>query len=415
MFHRYPLSLCLGVLAFALAGQGQAAPLSFQAALDLAVKQAPSLAARQARVEAARAQQVGADALPDPKLFVGVDNLPVTGADRWHLDRDFMTMRKVGLMQEVPNGAKRQARADAAAAEVDLSEAERRVERTKVRAAVAQAWLTRYYLEQRRTLFTELEQENHLLADAVRAQLAGGRGQAADIVGPKQEATQLADREDELQRDLAKAHGELRRWIGDDADEPLSGAPAALVVDPAAYHAHLHEHPELAAYASASQKAEADVREAVAAKRPDWGVELSYAQRAPQFGDMVSVQFTFDLPLFGKTHQNPQIAARRQQVAQLDAERDAMLREHGAELESDLADYASLGRQLDRAHKESLALAEQKVALTLADYRAGKVDLSNVLAARRERVEQRLRLIDLEQQRQAVAAKLYFSYGEGAQ
>jgi len=411
MSHHFPLRL--GCLALALAGYAQAAPLSFKAALDLAEQQAPSLAAQQARVEAARAQQVGADALPDPKLFVGVDNLPVTGADRWHIDRDFMTMRKVGLMQDVPNAAKRQARADAAAAEVDLSEAQRRVERLKVRTATAQAWLARYYLEQRLALFCELDHENQLLADTVRAQLAGGRGQAADAVGPKQEATQLADREDDLQRDLTKARAELRRWVGE--DDILSGEPPMLAVDAASYRAHLHEHPELAIYASATQKAEADVREAKAARHPDWGVELSYAQRAPQFGDMVSVQFTFDLPIFGKTHQDPQIAARRQQVAQLDAERDAMEREHGAALEDDLADYANLGRQWERAKTTAIPLAQQKVELKLADYRAGRVDLGEVLVARREAIEQRLRLIDLAQQRQTIASKLYFSYGDGAQ
>jgi outer membrane protein TolC len=37
--------------------------------------------------------------------------------------------------------------------------------------------------------------------------------------------------------------------------------------------------------------------------------------------------------------------------------------------------------------------------------------LTTVLAARREVVDQRLKIIDLEAQRSAVAAQLYFAYG----
>jgi len=43
-------------------------------------------------------------------LTVGVDNLPVTGADAFDPTADFMTMKKIGLRQDVPARAKREAR-----------------------------------------------------------------------------------------------------------------------------------------------------------------------------------------------------------------------------------------------------------------------------------------------------------------
>jgi len=92
-----------------------------------------------------------------------------------------------------------------------------------------------------------------------------------------------------------------------------------------------------------------------------------------------------------------------------------MLRDHTNELENDLADYQTLTRQLERANQTALPLAQQKVDLQYAGYRSGKSDLTTVLTARREIVDQRLKIIDIEAQRTAMAAQLYFAYGEDLQ
>ena len=49
--------------------------------------------AQDAAATAARELAVAAGQLPDPTVTVGINNLPVTGADRFSLIDDFMTMR----------------------------------------------------------------------------------------------------------------------------------------------------------------------------------------------------------------------------------------------------------------------------------------------------------------------------------
>jgi outer membrane protein TolC len=389
-----------------------AAPLTFQAALDLAERQGPTLAARTARTESARSAAVSADALPDPKLIGGLENVPVQGPERWSLNSDPMTMGKVGLMQEVPNAAKREARRESAQAAVARAETEERAEALKLRREAAAAWIGRYYAEQRVALFDDLEKENRVLAEAVRAQIAGGRGQPADTVMPRQEEALLADRRDELARDVVKSVAELRRLIGPAADEPLAGSPPAFDFVPEATRAHLKRHPELAVFAPMLREAQAQVHEAEAMKKPDWGVQVAYQRRWNNFGDMVSVEFTMDLPIFGATRQDPQIAAKQREVVRVEAEREAMERDHLAALESDLGDYAALARQIDRAENVSLPLAREKADLQLASYRAGKSDVAALVTARKEWIEQRLRLLDLRNRRDALAAKLTYLYGE---
>ncbi len=401
-------------LLVGLAGFAQASPLSFMTALELAEHQSPNLIANSAQIDAARSSEIPAGALPDPKVIAGVDNFPVSGAEAGHLQRDFMTAEKIGLMQEVPNTDKRRAREAVAAANVEIANAQRLVARLTVRRNTALAWLDLYYLGKRNALFEELNRENSILADAVNAQLAGGRGQAADAVAPKQEALQIADRRDDLARDLAKAQASLRQLVGPNAQDGLLGDPPAFPVDPEHFHQHLHHHPEVLAFIAQTNKAEAEVREARSRKKSDWSVELAYQHRAPEFSDMVSVQFTLDLPISPATRQDPLIAAKQQELTRLDAERDGMLRDHTNELESTLADYTTLTRQLERARQTALPLIEQKVALQIASYQSGKGDLNAVLAARKERIDQRMRIIEVEAQRTRAAAQLYYAYGDNA-
>ncbi|MHC8299442.1 TolC family protein [Pseudomonas sp. ZS1P83] len=408
-------ALVAGLAASVLALPGFAAALTLDEALRLAENNAPSLTAQDAKIQAASNAAIPAGELPDPKLLLGVQNYPIGGPDRWSIDQDFMTMQMVGVRQEMPNSDKRKARIEVADAAVDRAAAERRVERLKVRQSTALAWINSYSVERKDALFQDFYKENRLLTDTVRAQIAGGRAQPADTVTPKQEAAQLAEQQDDLILKRAQARAALKRWIGPAAnDKPVGNLPE-WPVDTSGYSHKLQHHPELAAFAPMTREAQAKVREAVSEKQSDWSWELDYQHRGREFGDMVSVQFSWDLPLFPDSRQNPKIAAKQAELSQLEAEREALSREHTQQLESELADYERLNRAVRRNQENLLPLAKEKVELSMASYRAGKGDLNSVVAARRELIEARLKQIDVEEQRALTSARLYFAYGESSQ
>ena len=92
----------------ALPGFAQAQQtLSLNDALRIAVERSRQIAARDSSIVALKEMGAAAGQLPDPILKLGVDNLPVDGADRYSIGRDFMTMRRIGLMQEITRGDKR--------------------------------------------------------------------------------------------------------------------------------------------------------------------------------------------------------------------------------------------------------------------------------------------------------------------
>lgn len=406
----YWRSIGAPLLLLFLTGHAGAEGLSFEAALQAAETTAPQLQARRAAMTSAEEAAPAADALPDPKAFVGIDNLPVDGADRFSTNSDFMTMKKIGLMQEFPGAGKRQARAEGAQAQVGLAQAQLQLEVINVRIETATAWLNRYYLNRQLGLFAELDQENRLLGEVVKAQLASGRGMATDALLPRQEGIALNNRRDELQRDIAKADASLQRWLGDEAQEGLVGEPPQFSVDAPSLRQHVRHHPELLLFQPMAAQVAAELHEAEASRRPGWGVELAYQDRGSAYSNMMSVQVSMDLPLFAGTRQNPLIRSRQQALLSLEAEREAMLREHQAVLEADVADYTALTQRLDRLQKDALPLAQDKVDLQMAAYRNGRFDLTQVLQARRDLRELRLQILSVENQQQVLAARLHFLF-----
>ncbi len=391
------LLLCLPMAA--------GAALSYDESTLLAREQAPSLMAQRNALEGAQALQPAATTLPDPRLIVGVDNLPVTGAEKFSLTRDFMTMQRIGLMQEVPNRAKREARAAGADARVQRERALLVAMQLSVQRDAALAWLGVYFAERRIARLSELERENRVLIETLDARIASGQSMPAERSMARQEALALADRRDDAKRDIAKARAALRRWVGERADEALAGEPPALLVRPEQLRDDMHRHAEIAPYQAMQAAAQAEVGEADAERSGDWAWELVYSRR-PQYSDMMSIQLSFDLPWQAGQRQQPQVLARQKEVLRIEAERDEILRRHREELEAQLAELQALDAQRERLEGSGQALAAERVALALASYQAGRGNLGDVLMARREAVETQLRLIDLDAQRTALRVRL---------
>ncbi len=344
---------------------GWAAELSYAEALELARQAAPSLRAAGAALAGATAAQPAADALPDPRLALGVDNLPISGADKWSTTADPMTMQRLALMQDVPNRGKREARLQAAQARIERERAALAMATLAVKREAALAWLAVYHAERQQALWAGLRRENRLLQDTLPARIAAGTAQPADLAMARQDALAIDDREEELQRERRRARAELRRWVGVRADDRLAGAPQLPALDIDALRNNLQRHADVAAYQPLRDLAAAEMAEADADKGGDWSWEVAYSRR-PRYDDMVSFQIRFDLPWQRERRQEPAVEARRQEAARIEAEREDLLRRRAAEVEALLAEAATLQAQLARAQGPGLALADERVALAHA-------------------------------------------------
>ena len=386
--------------------------LTFETAQHIALSDAPQLQAIQAQITVAQQSAIPAGELPDPKIKVGIDNLPLSGPDRLDLGSNGMAMQTIALMQEFPSSDKRNARVQAANARISVSEMERKIARQTVARETAQAWISQNNLELQLALIDKLETENTIFARAIQAQLASGKGSITDTVLPKQELARLEEARDELNARRLQANAQLKRWVGNAANDGVTGTPPEFQIKPAALQDRLASRPELAAFDPRSDVLNAEIAEARAAKTPDWGVELKY-QRNPQDFDSVMVEFSFDLPIFSGKRQDPMIAAKMAERTALEAERQASTRERRAELANDLAELQRLEQANQRFQMTLLPLAEEKVALSLASWKSGKGSLSDVIVARRERLDTQLKAIAVSGELLQTQARLHFTYANG--
>ena len=397
--------------AVGIAPAALADPTSFNDAIARAGRDSPSVAAGQAAVESARLLVKPSGQLPDPELAIDLEDFPISGADRFRLNRDEMTMLSVGITQDVPSDASRRARQQMAYADVRVSGAALDIFRLEARVAAASAWLQAFYAEQRAEVLLTLANDAATLERAMIASLGAGAGQPDAALSARLQAARLQDRIADAQFEAAAARAELERWIGPLGPDRLGPTPPVFLIDAAALREHLEHHVELAGSSAVFAKAQAEIEQARAGREPDWSWSLSYGRRDPAFGDMISLGVRFKLPLFQSDRQAPVIDARRADLKRVGLERDALLREHRAMLEARLAEHDQLAGRLIRARDVVLPLARAQEALASAAHEAGTLDLAGLFAARLEAKEAELDRLDVERRLALVDAYLTLEYG----
>lgn len=402
-------AVCALVVLAALPAWG-AEPLTLAEAQRLAVGRSQQLLANEASAAAARRMAHAASQLPDPVLKFGIDNLPLNGPDRFSLTSDFMTMRRIALMQELPGADKRRLRGQRGAQEALKVQAERDVVRVGVLRNTALAWLDRFYALASRELVVRQLEEARLQVQAAEAAYRGAKGSQADVFMAHGAVGMLDDKLAQADRQADNATVMLARWVGDDARRLPVGAPAWQTTDmeQGVTTDHLETHPEVAVAGAVVRAAQVDVFLAEANKRPDWTVEATYQQRGPAYSNMVSIGLSVPLQFDRANRQDQEVAARKAQVDEALARYEDLLRSQEAEVGVLLNDWRSGKLRVARYAGSLLPLAQHRTAAALSAYRGGKGELAMVLAARRDELEVRIQALAVELETARAWANLNF-------
>lgn len=385
-------------------------PLTLDAARQLAAERSRRLTGQDALAAAARERATAATRLPDPTLRLGVNNLPVTGAERFSLTQDFMTMRSVGVAQEFTREEKRKARQARFEREADAVTATQAAARAEIDREVALAWFERHFAETRHTLLLRQREEARLQIEATEALLRGARGSTADVLAARSQVEQLNDRLAEADQRIATATNALSRWVGPAATGPLAPPPAfdALPFSDEDLRDRLEHHPQLAALTKQVDVARAQAEIARTERRADWSLELMYNQRGSAYSNMVSVNVSIPLQWNRKDRQDRELAAELSTVDAVKAEREEAARAHEAEVREMLLERQS---KLDRRRRYDatlLPLAQDRTRAALAAYRAGSGSLVAALDARRNEIEVQLERLQLERDVALLWARLNY-------
>ncbi len=384
------------ILASAPAAAGE--PLTLARVQALALHQQPLLDAQAAAVHAAREQSAADGQLPDPRLKLALQNLPVESLS---LNRDPMTQSMISLEQVIPGGNKRQLRRSRGEAEAAQMSAELLAQRAMVARDAALAFLSLAGAQRQLDIARTLSRESATQLATLQPALRAGRTSQADYFAARQMVTMAHHRESEVAAQAGRARADLSRWIGAVADDaPVDTAPDQSAAPPplAALRARLDDHPLHAASASAVRLAEAELALAREATRPDKSIEIGYGKRARAFDDMITIQVAMEIPLSPRERQDRASAARSAQLERARALREDRLRSTRAELGAVYADWESVGERLRLVAGEHLPDSQARVEAALAAYRSGRGEMAAVIEARRNELEARLLQVELETQ-----------------
>jgi outer membrane protein TolC len=406
----------LGALALAVPA-ALAQSLSLDEAVRIGEARSARIAAQSAAVSAAGELVTRAGELPDPRLVLGIENLPVSSDEAFRLNTDSMTMKRIGIEQAFPNAGKRRALGARAQAEERAESANLAASRLQVRRDVANAWFDLRYAEAEHAALVQLERETELEAQTAAAAVAGGRLAPADAIAARAAVEQVRDRLAMHNRTIERARIVLAQLVGDAASRPLGDAPdtAALPESRRGLLVRLAEHPAVRATERQAALAQADVAVAGSTKTPDWSLIVSYGQRSPNFSNMVNVLVAIDLPIAAGRRQDRDVAARqalaeRARSAAADARRAAE-----AEARALVADWETALARVNRYEHSILPLARERVALATAAYRGGRGTLAGVLEARRAEAEAQLSLAQaLAERARAWSGVTYLLLEEGS-
>jgi outer membrane protein TolC len=377
------------------------ATLSLDQAIELAVQRSEAARAARAGVASAGETARASGQLPDPMLRAGVENLPVTGADRFSTTRDFQTMKRIGLAQEWVSSEKRSAREAVARTTVSRESTMVQVAAADTRLQTALAYLDAYYAGEALKLALLNEKNVREELEAGKGRLSTTSGNSAEVLALMGSLGLAEDETGDLRQQQDAARFGLRRWVGLEADElaapGLAGAPTEA--------RYVAAHPGVVARQRDIEVARNEVEVARLNRKPNWTWEVSYGQRTG-YSDMVSFGVSIPIPVAPGVRQDRETAAKLALVEKAEAELAEAQRAVQGEYAALMSDAKRLQDRIDRFRAGVVVPAQQRIAATTAAYRSNQASLVMLFEARRAEVELQRKLLTLQRDLARAQAQL---------
>ncbi|MGB5536229.1 MAG: TolC family protein [Thiogranum sp.] len=392
---------------------GAWAELSLADAERLALEADPAVIASQSRALALQEQAVADGQLPDPKLTVGVWNVPL---DDFSMKKEGSSQFRSGIKQAFPRGQTLHYRQKHTEWLGRAEQAQTKFTEQEIRRDVRQTFLELYYQNRATQVIDRSRQLFKQLVDIARAHYASGRVSQQDVLQAQLELSRLEDRATKISAQSDVQRASLSRWIGEAAWQPVDPGFPGLpdLQSQATLKASLVQHPTIE---SATARVEAKQQLVKAAReqyKPGFDVGLEYRKR---FGDnadgsdrpdMMAAMVTLDLPLFTEKRQDRRLAAHQQQAEAAIQTREQKLREMQRLLNSDYARWLRLGEQETLYQDHLLRESMENAEAALLSYQSGINEFNTLMRARITDLDVRLQALRIRVDRAKTQARLLF-------
>ena len=325
----------------------------------------PSLTALGYEAEADRERAIAATALPDPVISVGINNFPIFDPS---FDSYLPTNKAVGIRQQFPSLAGREARAGEARAMSAQTEAVRDARYAALRAELIALLAEKRRIAEQRIFAVARDTKYDELVDVVEAEIDAGRPAVYRLAEIESERAEVVRTLVDLDRQEAETDAQLGDLVG---MVPSTTLPPLVEKDWSG--AALEFHTVRVADA-AVRTTDYGVAEARSEWKPEWGAQLTYQQRdegATFAGDdWVSGMVTFTVPLWAEKKQAPKLRAAKARQASAEQRYQAAARSAAAQYTSQDAVIRSAAASIDVLNGK-IAAVEDEVEAQLITYESG--------------------------------------------
>lgn len=372
--------------------------LTLEQAEQLALSNEPGLIAQHWRVQSLQQRAIADKQLNDPKLQLGLLNLPT---DSFDLDQEPMTQLKASYIQQFPGGDTLRIKQDKALNQAEKTAVMMAQRRLKILQKVRLSYIELAYLHQAlvtvnnsRTLFLQLVEISESLFSL-------GRQDQQDLIRAELGLTRLDERENKIQQKIAAERNRLSRWIGLEASQqPLLNQWPRLQQsdfksDRVLLSQQLQQHPDVQDFDWQLALARNEIELVEASLEPGWGLNLSYAHRldAPngtERADFISAVVTFDLPYFSENRQDRQRLAREHHYQALKNQRNERLRQMLADIALQQDNLSLLRDRQQLYQNQILPQSAQQEQAALLSYQSDQGLFADVMRAALEHLNAQL-------------------------
>jgi outer membrane protein TolC len=419
--------------------------------LETAVRQAqqndPWLIGNKHSQNSIEAMSVAAGTLPDPKMAVGLINLPT---DTFDFDQEPMTQFKIGISQMFPRGDSRKIRREQLELVGSQFPYQRLDRKAKIVVTVSQLWLAAYNAQESIALIEKDRPLFEQLADIAEASYSAayGKTRQQDIIRAQLELTRLDDRLTMLRQKQEMFMEKLSEWVSDyfreEYGERSSSVPPPpwssleLAKDlpdikmlreslylsnreasPQKFFEYVSTHPSLLALEREIEASKIGIDLARQKYKPEWGINAGYGYRDEDLNgrdlpDFVSLGISFDLPVFTKNRQDKEVQSSVSQAEAVKTKKWTLVRKMIAGFEETKTRFKRLNERQMLYQKQLLPQMSEQAEASLTAYTNDDSDFAEVVRSRIAELNAQIDALGINVERQKAIVELNYYFMEDA-
>ncbi|MEZ5489279.1 MAG: TolC family protein [Gammaproteobacteria bacterium] len=409
-------SLLLLVVALPVSSQ-ELQNLTLEYAIDLAIEGDDWLIVSQQEENALLEQAIASGELPDPKMMVGLPNMPL---DTLNFNQEPMTQFRVGVSQSFPRGDSLKLQRRRVLQQSEVNPFQRDDRKAAVSLEVSRLWLDGYLAEQSITLINNDRVLFEQLVDITNARYtsAAGLARQQDLVRAEVELVRLDDRLAMLRQLQDRSKQRLAEWLPYEyLSLPLSPElqqrppPSTELSGLAQASEYFLNHPKVRAQDKKIEIAQTQIEITEQSFKPSYSVGVNYGYRGNAPGgieraDFISLDVSFDLPLFTEKRQKPRLRASQYRASARQTERMLLIKDLFANYQQAMAQLVVLDERRALFNDTLLSQLSDLTQATLSSYTADEGDFEEVMRAYIAELNAKIELLQIEVERSKIISQL---------